>query len=228
TAADFMVDLVGGPKSPWNVSAGRVFTDYFIEKTGRDDMPEMRKAVEKAFTNRVKSLKSQWKKDALSQTAKAAERSKHSRKQRKYQLFQRRRETAKLYSPLGRHIDVLDALGVDGMSSDESSFDPHTSQPIYTLVKPSWRHPDLHDWLKVFDQLHHRNHVNSWSLDKRGAFTHIRAGSQKIRQTVHAPPHLPVNAYDPKWLESRETLYVRHVLCPKDPHRFDHPPDVIA
>ncbi|KAH9029989.1 hypothetical protein EDB84DRAFT_1439212 [Lactarius hengduanensis] len=59
-------------------------------------------------------------------------------------------------------------------------------------------------------------------------FDHIRAGSQKIRQTVHAPPHLPVIAYDPKWLKSRETLYVRHVLCPKeDPYRFDHPPDVI-
>ena len=81
-----MVDLVGGPKSPWNVSAGRVFTDHFIEKTGNDDTPEMRKAVEKAFTNRVKSLKSHWKKDALSQTAKAIERSKHSRKQRKYQV----------------------------------------------------------------------------------------------------------------------------------------------
>jgi hypothetical protein len=86
TAADFMVDLVGGPKSPWNVSAGRVFTDYFIAKTGSDDTPEMRKAVEKAFTNRVKSLKSQRKMDTLSQPAKAAERSKHSRKQRKYQV----------------------------------------------------------------------------------------------------------------------------------------------
>jgi len=145
------------------------------------------------------------------------------------QLFHRRRETAKLYSPLRKHIDVLDGLGVDGMSSDESSFDPHTSQPTYTVVKPSWRHPDLHDWLKVFDQLHHQNHVNSWSLDRHGAFTHIRAGSQKIHQTVHAPPRLPVNAYDPKWLESRETLYVRHVLCPKeDPYVFGHPPDVIA
>jgi hypothetical protein len=81
-----MVDLVGGPKSAWNVSAGRVFADYFIEKTGRDDTPEIRKAVEKAFTNRVKSLKSRWKKDALSRTGKAAERSKHSRKQRKYQV----------------------------------------------------------------------------------------------------------------------------------------------
>ena len=166
-----MVDLVGDPKSAWNVSASRVFADHFIEKTGRDDTPEIRKAVEKAFTNRVKSLKSRWKKDALSQIGKAAEKSKHSRKQRKYQvcllpceyrnssfmvqLFQCRRAIAKLYGPLAKHIKVLDALGVDGMSSDESSFDPHTGQPTYTIVKPSWRHPDLHHWLKVFDQLHH-------------------------------------------------------------------------
>ena len=86
TAEDFMIDLVGGPKSAWNVSAGRVFTDHFIEKTGRDDTPEIRKAVEKAFTNRIKGLKSLWKNDALSPTGKAAERSKHSRKQRKYQV----------------------------------------------------------------------------------------------------------------------------------------------
>jgi hypothetical protein len=57
----------------------------------------------------------------------------------------------------------------------------------------------------------------------------MHAGSQKIHQTVHAPPCLPVNAYDPKWLESRKTLYVRHVLCPKEePYVFNHPPDVIA
>ncbi|KAH9001964.1 hypothetical protein EDB86DRAFT_2801121 [Lactarius hatsudake] len=71
------------------------------------------------------------------------------------QLFQCRHETVKLYSPLGRHIDVLDALGVDGMSSDELSFDPYAGQLTYTIVKPSWQHPDLHDWLKAFDQLHH-------------------------------------------------------------------------
>jgi hypothetical protein len=73
TAADFMVDLVGGLKLAWNVSAGRVFADHFIEKTGRNNTSEIRKVVEKAFTNRVKSLKSQWKKDALSQTGEAEE-----------------------------------------------------------------------------------------------------------------------------------------------------------
>ncbi|KAI9430424.1 hypothetical protein H4582DRAFT_2086977 [Lactarius indigo] len=207
TTADFMVDIAGDPKSPWNVSVGRAFTDYFIEKTGRDDTPEMRRAVEKAFDTRIRSLKSHWKRDKLPQAAKVAERSKHSRRQRKYQLFQRRREITKLYDPLKRHLGVLDVLGVDGMSSDESSFDPHT----------------------IFDELHHRNRANGCILDKRGMFTHIRAGSQKIRQTSHAPPNLPLNAYDPGWLESREGLYVKHELRPiKDPYIFNHPSDVIA
>jgi hypothetical protein len=81
-----MIDIAGEPKAPWNVSAGRVFTDYLIEKTRQDDTPEMRRAIEKAFTNRVKSLKSRRKRDALPQAGKAAERSNHSRKQRKYQV----------------------------------------------------------------------------------------------------------------------------------------------
>ncbi len=70
----------------------------------------------------------------------------------KLQLFQRRREIVKLYDPLKKHLEVMDALGADGMSSDESSFDPHTSQTTYTVVKPSWRHPDIHHWPRVAPQ----------------------------------------------------------------------------
>jgi hypothetical protein len=145
------------------------------------------------------------------------------------QLFQRRRGIAKRLDPLTKHLNILDALGPEGMSSDESLFEPDTRQLTYTVAKPNWRHPDLHHWLRVFDQLHHRDHVNSWSLDKRGTFPHIRAGSQRVHKKVHAPPGLPINAYDPKWLESREPLYLNHVLCPQmEQYNFNHPSDVIA
>ena len=145
------------------------------------------------------------------------------------QLLHRRRAIAKLYDPLEKHLNILDALGPDGMSSDESDVDPETNQLTYTIAKPEWRHPDLHNWLKVFDQLHQRNHINSWSGDKRGAFPHIRVGSQKVHPKMHGPPGLPVNTYDPKWLESRAYLYRKHVLRPKDePYTFNHPGNVIA
>ena len=86
TTADFMIDVAGKPKSSWNVSAGRVFVSYLIEKLDYDDTEEMRKAIEKAFSNRIKSLKSRHERDKLPHAERATERSKHSRNQRKYQV----------------------------------------------------------------------------------------------------------------------------------------------
>ncbi|KAH9014645.1 hypothetical protein EDB84DRAFT_1277603, partial [Lactarius hengduanensis] len=104
-------------------------------------------------------------------------------------LFQCRCEIAKFYSPLTKHLGLLDTLGVNGMSSDESAVDADTTQVTYTIVKPSWQHSLLHNWLKVFDQLDHQNHINSWSTDKHGAFAHIRtvvlAPTKFMKQYTH-------------------------------------------
>ena len=145
------------------------------------------------------------------------------------QLFHRRRSIVKIYDPLKMHLPFLDALGPDGMSSDESAVESSTNRMTYTVIKPDWRHPDLHHWLKVLDQLHHHHHIRSWGMDKRGALPHIRIGSQKIHNKLHAPTGLPINAYNPTWLQSREALYLKHVLCPKvEPYVFSHPSNVIA
>ncbi|KAH9172229.1 hypothetical protein EDB89DRAFT_1851400, partial [Lactarius sanguifluus] len=219
----------GLPRSPWNIATGRVFTDHFIQKMEYNDTPGVRQEIEKAFTNCIRSLRSRHKQEGLSQAERAFERSKHSWQQRKYQLFQRHHEIAKLFDPLTTHLGILDTLGPDGMSSDESLVNPDTHQLTYTVAKPDWRHPDLHNWLKVFNQLHHRNHINSWSLNKRGAFPHIRAGSHKVHKKEHAPTRLPINTYDPKWLEGRESLYLKHVLCPQtEQYNFNHPSAVIT
>jgi len=86
TPVDFMVDIAGLPRSPWNIAAGRVFTDHFIQKMGYNDTPEMRQEIEKGFTNRIRSLRSRRKREGLPQVERASERSKHSRQQRKYQV----------------------------------------------------------------------------------------------------------------------------------------------
>ena len=130
-------------------------------------------------------------------------------------LFQCHHNIAKLVRPLSEHLGILDVLGDDGMSMDESSVDPDTHQTTYMVTRPEWRHPDLHNWLKVFDQLHHQSYIKSWSPNKCGAFPHIYTGSQKVHWKSHAPIGLPINAYDPKWIESREPLYLNHVLCPQ-------------
>ena len=121
-------------------------------------------------------------------------------------MFLRRRNIAKLVKPLTEHVDILDALGDNGMSTDESFVDPDTHQTTYTVTKPEWRHPDLHNWLGVFDRLHHQSHIESWSLDKRGAFPHIRAGSQKVRQLRHTLGFLDW-ALRPIWTDLTDLQY---------------------
>jgi hypothetical protein len=88
TPANFMIDVSGLPRSPWNISAARIFTDHFVQKMDSEynDTPEIRKKIENAFTNRIRSLKSRRKKEALPQAERAVERSKHARRQRKYQV----------------------------------------------------------------------------------------------------------------------------------------------
>jgi len=112
-------------------------------------------------------------------------------------LFQHHHNIAKLVELLTAHLGILDTLGDDGMSTDESFVDPDTHQTMYTVTKPEWRHPDLHNWLGVFNQLHHRSHFESWSLDKHGTFPHIHTGSQKVHPKSHAPMGLLINTYDP-------------------------------
>jgi hypothetical protein len=82
-----MIDIEGLPKSPWNVSAGRVFTDHLIQKMRFDDTREMRQKIEKAFASRIKSLKYSRKRRRLSVAERASEKSKHARQQRKYQVL---------------------------------------------------------------------------------------------------------------------------------------------
>ncbi len=169
------------------------------------------------------------------------------------------------------------------MSLDESSFDPHTSQPTYIIVKQSWQHPDLIGLefltnciteimsiaglltnmacsltymlaLTRFIRQYTPHHVSvefvgrqqpngemaQWgNMPQRGNMAQ-RGNSPKGKVWVHTRKwpdwglnpgpstgcwfqthinyvtdclsnSLPVNAYDPKWLKSRETLYVRHV-----------------
>jgi hypothetical protein len=51
-------------------------------------------------------------------------------------LFQHHHNIAKLVEPLTKHLDILDALGDDGMSMDESFLDPDTHQTTYAVTKP--------------------------------------------------------------------------------------------
>lgn len=78
TTIDFMIDIVGPPRSPWNIATGRAFTDHFIQTTDHSDTAEMRKKIEKAFTTRIRGLKSRRQRERLPQAERASQRSKHA------------------------------------------------------------------------------------------------------------------------------------------------------
>jgi hypothetical protein len=59
---------------------------YLIEKLDCGDTEEMQNIIEKAFSNRIKSLKSCHERDKLSHAERATERSKHSQNQHKYEV----------------------------------------------------------------------------------------------------------------------------------------------
>ncbi|KAH9176459.1 hypothetical protein EDB89DRAFT_1903238 [Lactarius sanguifluus] len=188
---DFMIDIMGKPKSPWNVTAGHVFTEHLIEKMGYDDTQETRKAIEKAFSNWVKSLQSHHKREELPLVERAIEKSRHSRQQCKYQGTQMGNIQSRLQVFYILHTGIF-----------------------YTIF-----------WVP----LHHRHHIMSWGVNKCGALPHICVAPQKIHNKLHAPPGLLINAYNPIWLDSREVLYLKHVLCPKEePYTFGHPSNVIV
>jgi len=65
TTADFMIDVVGEPRSPWNISAGHVFVNHFVQKMEYNNTQEMHKAIEKAFTNWIRSFRSHHKREVL-------------------------------------------------------------------------------------------------------------------------------------------------------------------
>ncbi len=50
---------------------------------------------------------------------------------------------------------------------------PDAQQLTYTVAKPDWRHSDLHNWLKVLGQLHHRNHDPKWLEGRELYMKHV-------------------------------------------------------
>jgi hypothetical protein len=124
-------------------------------------------------------------------------------------LFHRRLQVAQEHPDLRQHVHILERLGVDGMSSDESDFEelrrhPHArlENPRCYVLRPRWRALLITNWLHVFDSLHI---VSRQSLlgPLRGAYPHLRiynAESPRVSNSQSFVRDLPINAYDAQWI----------------------------
>lgn len=119
-------------------------------------------------------------------------------------------------------------LGVDGMSSDESDHGDMSGIPQFRIVKKPWRNPILSSWLHVFDAIHRYSRFRPVRRTTRGAQPHIRLLGNKIDDSRPAVIRLPINAYNPVWLEMLDA-YDQELLNADEEESYDfsHLPEVL-
>jgi hypothetical protein len=240
---NFRIDLVGHPKNPWNKSAALIFADIFLRKyqLWNVDMDD----VKEAFFTRIKTMRRELSGIQQRQGGKKPQENRKARHgQRKYtvsrlrfrittvsittnlfiKLFHRRLDTAQSHPGLRRHFTMLQRLGVDGMSSDESESEDldttNQANPQYNILPPIWRAQELSDWLHVFDSIH--------MLGRRGSSSSIRGALPRLRRYTEGlkskklkwVSRLPRNAYDPHWLASQHNA--GFVVQPSQDYDFSH------
>lgn len=97
--------------------------------------------------------------------------------------------------------DVVETLGLDGMSSDESEPEENGTRRPYKKVRVKtrvWRSKTLESYLKLIDR--ERNFKNALGNDPAGTKPTIRVRpAHNFSSTRFIPPHLPRNFYDNDW-----------------------------
>jgi hypothetical protein len=123
-----------------------------------------------------------------------------------------------------KHIAMLEKLGVEGMSSDES--ETEDNQQEYHILVPTWRAPEIAPWLRIFDTIHHIFRIAGDPQALRGSFPHRRILTAKKSASQKFVPGLPQNGYDPSWLSRAQlTQYVLHPT--PEAYDFSHEPNVV-
>ncbi|KAJ7021351.1 hypothetical protein C8F04DRAFT_959921 [Mycena alexandri] len=225
TEEDFRIDVLGSPKSPWNQSAARVFTRFFIDENDFPPTLEVHTAIRNAVTAHIETIIRRYKQSHKSQPERLLYRSMDRRQSRKYKLFYRRRRVAYAFEPLRRQIPMLEYLGVDGMSSDDSEREDRPDHPFqYSIRPPRWRATRVEPWLRMFDSIHNILRRKSAGTHP-GAFPRIRTATNRKSANTKFVAGLPANAYDPQWMN--EDVLRKYDIHAVSNYDFVHDEDVI-
>jgi hypothetical protein len=128
-------------------------------------------------------------------------------------LFHRRFEAAQTHPLLQMHIHILQRLGVQGMSSDESDGkelvrnpSARLETPRFQVLRPWWRATELTTWLHIFDSIH--------MIERRSGDGGSRGDYPRLRVD---------NAQSPTYSNSQN--FVRHKYKRSFPDRHGSPDD---
>ncbi|KAH9885103.1 hypothetical protein C8Q73DRAFT_660346 [Cubamyces lactineus] len=222
TSERFRPDLRSPPGSVWNKSAVKVFAKSFVDADEYECNDEG--VVKKIFATHLRHLHRKYLRSTSGEAKQLEARKRANREERKRGLFNRRLTAALSYDALKPHVEMLQCLGVDGMSSDESSVENDIVH--YRILKKSWRHPNLTIWLRVFDAAYRKTRVSETNRATRGAPVHWRLVTNQYDNRRAAVPCLPKNAYNPEWLNSLNGMDVEDLAARDEFYDFTHTPDV--
>ncbi|TFK58712.1 hypothetical protein BDN72DRAFT_906478 [Pluteus cervinus] len=161
---------------------------------------------------------------------------KRSRNQRKQTLAMQRKKLVQSVDLLKHHAPMMEELGIDAASSDESDQEtslnrlknqqqrtkaltagqlgPDSDANSYTVIQPAWRSFELSHFLWCIDQLRQESHFITDGHTVRnssGNQPHIRIRSGQIHEKT-PPKGLPCNFYDNDWLSRMNPLSQRLAL----------------
>ena len=212
TANDFKLYLEGTPAHPWNKTAMAVFVTNFCDKYSQYTPKE----VEGHFKVHLATLIRKYKKQQIAKDNAAAEEQskKKSRKSTRKanvsasspstnaeadwpQLLEGRKKTVNSIPELRKHAWILDRLGSAGMSSDESSME--LGVRLYRVKKKYWRAAELTPFLHTIDRVTAQTKSATTS---KGSQKYFRLPGEGVSSEGGIVPGLPINFYDPAWLDN--------------------------
>ncbi|KAI6155995.1 hypothetical protein BKA82DRAFT_157251, partial [Pisolithus tinctorius] len=218
TAMKFMWDCMGDRDS-FNCEAISVFTDDFIDKVmthgwyTSSQIPQCYLTfgvVSDAFKTHFTYIKTHYREVVVAQQrdpmkAKVGQNLKLQKLaclSRKGCLLKSHLKAVVDHPTLQKHICLVEYLGTQGVSSDASE-DEHTRTIDYPHVCPQWRSLTLAMIMWQADEVIEENaKIPIGKQKKSGTQLHNRPHSNKFNNNAAAPPGLPCNCDDVKWLAS--------------------------
>ena len=136
------------------------------------------------------------------------------------QLFCDRFNIVQKDPALAHHVNLLETMGVQGMSSDESCYeDTHV---VYNRVTPAWRSQELQNFLWHLDDILVEvakrplgNRCHATQKNRRRPRTNL-----KLNEASIAPTNLPQNCYRPGWLKSLRQFQLKQLNMDNDNYDF--------
>ncbi len=198
----FCPDFGAPMTSPWNKKVAAVFLGSFKESLGMTDMDDT--TIVNEFSTYFQHLRTRYKQQQ-EPTPKVNDR-RNARRMQKNKLLECRKKGCYRFSQLDRFAELLEMMGADGMSDDESDYKTgnQTGNRGYKVTTVWWRSKShqLLGFLELLDLLYMSMKFRLDGTPQAGNWPRVRVCQEQEPQYKPNPvAGLPENMYDEVWLQ---------------------------